>query len=466
MPYGPPPSAIPYARERPYDNEGYTSRLSDLMLRRGDQLAAEIRRGGEISSSRWTNAGNQIMTSLAQLAQGRDQERERERREQLEQEARDQQVLDNEYRQSQAADASEERKADVEWRREQFRDTQADRMTDRMPLGAEIPTDSPVWRQIGGTSSEAAFEPRSAMDARLEARPIADVSGVPSFSEAPSSPVESAPMPMPQPEWEPMERRSMSPDVAARPDRMRRVPSPSEAIAQETRALARENAEATRDATRENREWQRARAVDTATATAANRSVMQAQGAQRIAAANARLKIAQDEAASGGTLTRRQTAAMFQLATQVKSHPEYMDMLDINTGWQGVQVGLRQKNGFGDITAINAFQRMVDPGATVRSEDVVLLQTAAGLIDRILSDYPIDKLRTGDKLPDKVRDRMRVVAKELYERRAGNYNSGTGAQFRRQADAAGVPFDLVGMDFAVGKPVVTLEDIEKLRKPQ
>ena len=151
--------------------------------------------------------------------------------------------------------------------------------------------------------------------------------------------------------------------------------------------------------------------------------------------------------AGGGQLTSKQISQALQMSNSLKSHPAYTDMLDIQTGLQGVITGLSAQNGFGDITAINAFQRMVDPGATVRSEDVVLLQTGSGLVDKILSDYPIEKLREGDKLPQAVRDRMKQVALELYERRSGNYNQSVGNQYKQLAAAAQLPFELIGQDF-------------------
>ena len=150
-----------------------------------------------------------------------------------------------------------------------------------------------------------------------------------------------------------------------------------------------------------------------------------------------------------GSLTPRQLSQSLQMTNSLKGHPAYMDMSDIATGWQGVNVGLKQNNGFGDITAINAFQRMVDPGATVREGDVHLLQSASSWMDTVLSRYPIDRLKRGDKLPAAVRERMRETAKALYDLRAKNYNDTVGTQYRRLADAAKIPFELIGTDFAV-----------------
>ena len=151
----------------------------------------------------------------------------------------------------------------------------------------------------------------------------------------------------------------------------------------------------------------------------------------------------------GTELSTKQTQQAIQLANSLKAQPAYIDMIDVYNGIQGVETGLAQGNGFGDITAINAFQRMVDPGATVRSEDVVLLQSASALVQKILSDYPIEKLTKGSKLPDPVRAQMLKVAQDLYQTRAGNYNQSVGTQYKKLAGGAGIDFGYIGTDFPI-----------------
>lgn len=158
-------------------------------------------------------------------------------------------------------------------------------------------------------------------------------------------------------------------------------------------------------------------------------------------------KLLTESSGQGTELTPKQATFALQLSNSLKSQPAYTDMLDIYTGIQGVETGLSQSNGFGDITAINAFQRMVDPGATVRSEDVALLQSASSFIQKVLSDYPIEKLTKGSKLPDAVRQQMLKTAQELYERRAKNYNETVGQQYKNLTGSQGIPFEFVGQDF-------------------
>jgi len=162
-------------------------------------------------------------------------------------------------------------------------------------------------------------------------------------------------------------------------------------------------------------------------------------------------------------LTPDQTKTAISLSGQLKSHPMYTDMLDINSGMQGVIVGLDQENGFGDIAAINAFQRMIDPGATVREGDVALLQSASAFIEKYSTAFWEDKLKRGDLLPPSVREQMLTTAEELYEVRAGNYNETVGNQFKILAEGSGIPFKFVGQDFPLDVAETNLQgQIEQL----
>lgn len=168
----------------------------------------------------------------------------------------------------------------------------------------------------------------------------------------------------------------------------------------------------------------------------------------------------------GPDKTFRQLGSSIQLANSLKSHPAYTDMLDIDTGMQGVEVGLSQQNGFGDIAAINAFQRMVDPGATVREGDVALIQSASSLMSRILTDYPLERLREGDQLPQATREQMKKAARELYTRRAKNYNDIVGSQYKALAKSAGVPFEMIGRDFPSLPGISTIPNSAPSSTPQ
>ena len=164
--------------------------------------------------------------------------------------------------------------------------------------------------------------------------------------------------------------------------------------------------------------------------------------------ASATLDIKRQELEQGLTgLSPKKVATALQITSKITADPVYKDMLDINTGLLGVFDGLSQDNGFGDIAAINSFQRMIDPGATVRSEDVVLLQSATSFFEKLNPAFQIKKLKEGDKLPEAVREQMRVLSKELYETRRNNYENLSGEKFKRLTEAAGIDFGFVGAEF-------------------
>lgn len=114
-----------------------------------------------------------------------------------------------------------------------------------------------------------------------------------------------------------------------------------------------------------------------------------------------------------------------------------------------VTSSLNQKNGLADIAAINAFQRMVDPGATVREGDVSLIQSASAFLAKLNPAYLIKKLERGDKLPEETRKQMRDLSEKIYEMRALNANNLSIPKFKKIAEATRLPFDLVGQDFKI-----------------
>jgi hypothetical protein len=142
-------------------------------------------------------------------------------------------------------------------------------------------------------------------------------------------------------------------------------------------------------------------------------------------------------------------AATQSLSKAISADPVYRDMLDVQTGYQGVKQGLSLKDGLSDIAAINAFQRMVDPGATVREGDVKLIQTARGFLQKMNPEYWLKRLESGDQLPQGTRDAMLRMAEQLYSTRARNYEQMVGRKFKKQAADAGIPWESVGTDFEI-----------------
>jgi hypothetical protein len=140
---------------------------------------------------------------------------------------------------------------------------------------------------------------------------------------------------------------------------------------------------------------------------------------------------------------------MIALSGQVKSHPAYTKMLDFESGLQAVETGLKQGNGLGDIAAINAFQRLVDPGVSVREGDVHLLESAIALSTKLDPGFWAEKIQKGSRLPDDMRAAMQTAARDLYAARTKTYNETVGDTFKQQSAAGGIPFSLIGRDFPV-----------------
>ena len=154
-------------------------------------------------------------------------------------------------------------------------------------------------------------------------------------------------------------------------------------------------------------------------------------------------------------LTETQLGLVNQISDDYRSDPQQRDMLDVKSGFQTVNTlfGSPEKisaaTGFDDIAAINAFQRMIDPGATVREGDVALLETSIPWLDRVDPTYKWAQFEKGDKLPPVVRESLSRVANEVYNAKATDFNSTTGETFKARAEAANVPFNLVGSEFTV-----------------
>jgi len=143
-----------------------------------------------------------------------------------------------------------------------------------------------------------------------------------------------------------------------------------------------------------------------------------------------------------------------QLANSLKSHPSYVKMLDISSGFGAVKAGINQKNGTGDIAIINALQRMIDPGVSVRDSDVVLLQGAQPFIEKLRAAK--SSFTTGSKFTDETRAEILKLASALMAARAAGFNESVGAQYKSIAQEYGIPYQLIGSDFEVpteGQPI-------------
>lgn len=76
-----------------------------------------------------------------------------------------------------------------------------------------------------------------------------------------------------------------------------------------------------------------------------------------------------------------------------------------------VRDSLGRKNGTGDMAAIIAFNKLLDPGAVVREADVELTRNAQSVLDR-LKTWAANKSE-GDQLPQPLRDKIRELSEQI-----------------------------------------------------
>lgn len=86
---------------------------------------------------------------------------------------------------------------------------------------------------------------------------------------------------------------------------------------------------------------------------------------------------------------------------------------DLVTQRDIIKTSLSKGDGTGDIAAIVAFNKLLDPGAVVREADVQLTLAAQGLADRI-AVWAQNK-REGDILPPALRQKMGELSDQIYE---------------------------------------------------
>jgi hypothetical protein len=446
-----PPIVIPYASSAPYDNSAYVSRMADLMLRRGDVTADALRRAGDARAQMWSNVGNVALSTLSQIGAARDAERQRALLLKQQEFENAMKQRDYDLREREMESAAADREAARKWQEMQFRENSADRAIDRIAVGTVISPDD--YKRYDGTSAAESLEYQPARDARLSAKSMLDARGMDSYQPVVQSSIADDPTvagfqpgvgvgPREQdfPQWLPSYKMSMSDDVAARPEGYKRVPTQAELVQQQNLQMQQENQ--LRDDRRAEVAAQAAMANQLRDDEYRVRSDQERNDLRRQS-----LEIQRWMAENGQD--QRKTTNMLAISGQVKSHPAYTKMLDFENGLEAVETGLNVGDGAGDITAINAFQRLVDPGVSVREGDVKLLQSASSWLARMNPSYWIEQLKQGSKLPPETREAMRTLARQMYAARARTYSERVGDVFKQQAAAAGVPYGLVARDFPV-----------------
>jgi hypothetical protein len=115
-------------------------------------------------------------------------------------------------------------------------------------------------------------------------------------------------------------------------------------------------------------------------------------------------------------LSKEQITIYNTLAGNVQQNPLIKNAIDAYSSQEIISTSLDEENGFGDINAINAFQRMVDPGVAVREGDITLLQSAIPRLRRL--GLSVANLVDGDRLTPEARQELRKLATKIAKTRA------------------------------------------------
>jgi hypothetical protein len=433
-----PPTVIPYASAAPYDNSAYVTRMADLMLRRGDLQADALRRAGDARAQMWGNVGNVALSTMGQIGAARDAERQRAILQQ--QQAFENQMKERDYdmREREMLAAADERKAGREWQQQQFRDTQARYSADDLAPGSVVSPEG-YQQDYAGTSAARRFEHRDAEAARLPARSTVDGMLVPGFR---------AQNPNDELITDDTMGSTISPDIAARPDRFVRVPNWQERQqANELDLRQRANELAALNTIADNR-----RADAAASATEAYRNARLQQGTNRQpTTATLALSAARGDANAQKALEliQRSEGQLYTPAVQKRvdalsrgfdSQPivktvqkqaeaaAFAGSLDINT-----------KNPADDQALIYSFAKAMDPDSVVREGEYATVQKyAQSWAERFGFDVKRVFSNTAFLTPQ-ARENMKMTIRSKYVAGLSQYNNVRNEYARKISRATGRP---------------------------
>jgi hypothetical protein len=139
-------------------------------------------------------------------------------------------------------------------------------------------------------------------------------------------------------------------------------------------------------------------------------------------------------------MSKDQIGVYDKLYANVQQNPLIKNAIDANSSSDIILSSLSENNGFGDINAINAFQRMVDPGVAVREGDVTLLQSAMPRLRRL--GLTVANLIEGDKLTPEAREQLKSLSKKIANTRITSAQQSI-SDLRQIATDAGINPDRV-----------------------
>ena len=162
-------------------------------------------------------------------------------------------------------------------------------------------------------------------------------------------------------------------------------------------------------------------------------------------------------------MTDQQFDDAMKIGGELASHIAYRDMTDISSGFQSLTAAFEysksmiisedvRAEGLADIAMINAFQQMVDPGATVREGDVALQQSATALLERMKPEFLMQQIQEGAKLPADFKASMHDLAGRIYTARRADYMETVGKRYGALARRRGLSLADIGGQFQALEP--------------
>lgn len=110
------------------------------------------------------------------------------------------------------------------------------------------------------------------------------------------------------------------------------------------------------------------------------------------------------------------------LARLVVNHPALKHYPTIKEAKEAVDAGLENPDtgGFSDMALVEGFQRMINPGATVRAQTIGSMIDAAGWLQKLDPSYQWGKAVQGDKFSPEARQRIKKLADDIFDRATHN----------------------------------------------
>ena len=170
------------------------------------------------------------------------------------------------------------------------------------------------------------------------------------------------------------------------------------------------------------------------------RAIAEQRGQERAAAS-------EGKAAAGASRDSDGLRREFERAPEVKAYRES------SIAHQKMQSAASDPSAAGDLSLIFSFMKVLDPGSTVREGEFANAQNAAGVDERIISQY--NRVKSGERLSQAQRQDFIRQAQSLHQAHSTAYRSAS-QQYADLAQRRGLnPVDVVRDAPAVSRPQAT-----------